>query len=272
MNIKKLVRDLFAAYPRVDALFRRVVWSRVHFPEIEMRFLHKLPPTIVDIAIDVGAAHGSYAWILNRKARRVYCFEPGEQHSAYLKAAVSGTRIELVEVAVGSNCSRVSMYTPGTDESALHSATLSTANPVIGFTDTRVRQVDQVTLDDFFVNKIDTGRSVDIVKVDVEGYELQVFEGAKALLSRYYPLVFCEIEARHNADYGRVFELLRGLGYSCFVYRDGSFKLFVDEHIEPIQSEADLKVRLSREYDPSNNRYINNFVFQHDRSRIKVNP
>ena len=272
MNIKKFVRDLFAAFPRADALFRRAVWSRVHFPENEMRFLHSLPPSSIDIAIDIGAAHGSYAWILNRKARRVYCFEPGEQHATYLRAAVVGTRIELVEVAVGNNCSKVSMYTPGTDENALHSATLSTSNPVIGVPNIRVRQVAQVTLDNFFINKLDAGRSVDIIKVDVEGYELQVFEGAEALLLRHYPLVFCEIETRHNAAYGRVFKLLRGLGYSCFVYRNGSFKSFIDERIEFMQRDEDLKVRLSSDYNPSNNCYINNFVFQHDRSRIKVNP
>lgn len=272
MSITTSTRDFLAAFPRVDGLFRRIVWSRIHFPEIEMRFLHSLPPTSVDIAIDVGAAHGSYAWILNRKARRVYSFEPGQQHADYLEASVAGTRIELVKAAVGSSCGRVSMYTPGTDSDALHSATLSTSNPVIEVSATQVRQVDQVTLDDFFVDKLDSGRSIDILKVDVEGYELQVFEGAQALLARHHPLVFCEIEARHNAAYGRVFGLLRGLGYRCFVHREGAFKPFDGERIEPLQTAKDLQVRLSRDHDPSTNRYINNFVFQHASSRIKVKP
>jgi FkbM family methyltransferase len=272
MSIRTASRDLLAAHPRIDGLFRREIWSRIHFPEVEMRFLQSLPPGSIDIAIDVGAAHGSYAWILNRKSRLVYAFEPGEQHARYLDQTIGGTLIRLVKAAVGSDCGHVTMYTPGSDTDALCSATLSAENPIIGSPRTQVRQVEQVSLDSFFVDKLDQGRSIDLLKVDVEGYEHQVFQGAQALLARHKPLIICEIEARHNADYARVFDLLRALGYRCFVFRDGAFASFDSDQIEPLQNERDLMVRLSREYNPKNNRYINNFVFQHNDSRIKVKP
>lgn len=272
MSVRTTIRDLLATQPQVDGLFRRHVWSRVHFPEVEMRFLQSLPATSIDVAIDVGAAHGSYAWILNRKSRQVFSFEPGERHASYLEQSIGGTRIRLVKAAVGNACGFVNMYTPGTDTDALHSATLSASNPVADSLQTEVRQVEQVTLDSYFADKLDQGRTIDLLKVDVEGYELQVFEGAQSLLSRHRPLVFCEIEARHNAAYSRVFELLRAAGYRCFIHREGTFMPFDGNRIEPLQSAHDLRVRLSRDYDPNNNLYINNFVFQHDRSRIKVSP
>jgi FkbM family methyltransferase len=270
MSIRTTSRDMLAAFPRADALFRRLVWSRIHYPEVEMRFLQSLAARSIDIAIDVGAAHGSYAWILNRKARNVVAFEPGEAHAAYMAQAVAGTKIELVQAAVGNACGMVRMYTPGDDATALHSATLSAHNPVIASVGTTVREVQQVTLDSFFVGKRDAGRSIDILKVDVEGYELQVFEGAVQLLAKHHPLIFCEIEARHNENYGKLFQLLRQMQYQCYVHRVGGFENFDGEQIEILQRPEDLAVRLSLDYDPSNNRYVNNFVFQHRESRIKV--
>jgi FkbM family methyltransferase len=272
MSIRTTSRDLLAAFPRADALFRRLVWSRVHYPEVEMRFLQSLAAGSIDIAIDVGAAHGSYAWILNRKARQVVSFEPGEAHARYMAQAVAGTRIELVQAAVGNQCGTVRMYTPGEDATALHSATLAAHNPVVASLGTTVREVQQVTLDSFFIGTRDTGRSIDVLKVDVEGYELQVFEGAIQLLTCHHPLIFCEIEARHNEAYGKLFSLLQQLGYQCYIHRSGGFEKFDGAQIEVLQRQEDLAVRLSRNYDPMNNRYINNFVFQHRESRIKVQP
>jgi FkbM family methyltransferase len=272
MTFRTYVRDLLSSFPRTDGLFRRQIWSRIHFPEAEMRFLDKLPNGILDVAVDVGAAHGSYAWILERKARIVFSFEPGVQHAAYMATNTAGTRVELVRAAVGRSCGTVVMFTPGDDTEALHSATISSTNPVVLSSNTRIHEVEQVTLDSYFLDTRDSGRTIDLLKVDVEGYELEVFEGARGLLSRHHPLVFCEIEARHNARYGEVFGLLRSLGYRPYIWQDRVFRAFDDERIEHLQKADDLKPRLSGSYDPAQNRYINNFVFQHPKSKIKVSP
>ncbi len=271
MSFRTGFRDLLSSFQILDGLVRRFIWSRIHFPEIEMRFLNSLDSDSFDIAIDVGAAKGSYAWILNRKSRKVFAFEPGEIHSHYLERMNFGTKIILVKAAVGGSSSSVSMYTPGLDSDGLHSATLSQHNPIVGYIATMVRQVDQVTLDSFFIDKFDIGRSVDFLKVDVEGYELEVFNGAKALIARHHPLIFCEIEKRHNLEYGKVFQLLRAAGYESYIFREGSFSLFNGDAIDHLQTPEALKIRLDGSYAPANNAYINNFVFQHPQSRIRVN-
>jgi FkbM family methyltransferase len=242
----------------------------VYFPEVEMRFLNSLATHSIDIAIDVGAAMGSYSWILNRKSRQVIAFEPGELHARNLQQTVFGTRISVVKAAVGAECGTVAMYTPGADTNALHSATLSLGNPVTAVPGTQVREVEQVTLDEFLGPKIGPGHTVDVLKVDVEGYELEVFKGASLLLERHHPLIFCEIEQRHNAGYAAVFRLLRAAGYSSYVFQEGSFRLFAGEAIDNLQSAHALQSRLDRSYDPARNLYVNNFVFQHPQSRIKV--
>lgn len=270
MSFRTVIRDLLSAYPTADGIFRRLIWSRVHFPENEMRILNDLPTGAIDVAIDVGAAHASYAWILNRKSRRVFAFEPGVVHGNYLEKVLGGTRIKLVRAAVGAQSGSVDMYTPGDDSHAFHSATLSADNPVATLEGTTIRKVHQVALDDFVKENVVAGRSIDFIKVDVEGYELDVFRGAVYTLMRHAPLIFCEIEKRHNAECARVFELLESIGYTTYAWRDGSFVPFNHQEIEIVQRSESLAVRLSAKYAPSKNEYINNFIFQHPNSRIKV--
>jgi FkbM family methyltransferase len=270
MGVRAVCRELLGRFPLADGLFRRFVWSRIHFAEIEMRFLDSLGRDSIDIAFDVGAAAGSYAWILNRKSKQVFSFEPGDRHARYLQRVVFGTRISVVRAAVGIDCRRVTMYTPGSDANALHSATLSVSNPVSSHSGTKTSEVDQISLDSFLAQEIDPSRSVDVLKIDVEGYELEVLKGARALIVRHHPLIICEIEQRHNAGYAEIFALLRAAGYRSYVFQESDFRAFDGEAIEGFQSENALKARLDGSYDRAKNLYINNFIFQHPESRIRV--
>lgn len=272
MSVRGTFKSLLAAHPRLDGLFRRYIWSRIHFPEMEMKFLNDLPADVIDVAIDVGAALGPYSWILNRKARRIFAFEPGEEHGLYLQSNVVGTRITLVRAAVGDVEKIVQMYTPGTDTNAFHTATLSISNPVVKTASVSTHSVKQITLDGYLADKLGTGAHVDLIKVDVEGYENEVFLGARDVIGRHLPLVICEIEVRHNPEYSRSFHFFRDLGYSVYVYDKGAYRPFAGDDIAPVQSDAALVDRLSGKTSASRNAYLNNFIFQHPRTRIKVFP
>ena len=155
-----------------------------------MRFLHAVRRGSIDVAVDVGAAMGSYSWILGRRSAEVYAFEPGHFYYRYLKRVVLGSNVNVIQAAVGSVCDKATLFTPGLDRNALHSATLSRANPVARLPGTHVDQIDQVTLDEFFSERLASKRSIDVLKVDVEGYELDVFRGSIEVLSKYHPLIF----------------------------------------------------------------------------------
>ncbi len=268
--IRVMVRELLGRNPALDAMFRRHVWSRIHFPEAELKALDALPAGAIDCAIDVGAALGGYAWVLGRKARQVLCYEPGQVHGDYLESAIKGGAISLVRAAVGSQPGELDMFTPGSDTDARHMATLSPDNPVIATPGTSVTRVPVVTLDADVPARIGTDARVDVLKVDVEGFENAVFEGARETLGRHRPLVIAEIEARHNPRHGEVFGLLEGLGYRTHFWRDGRYHQLTDHDIAALQTAEDLAERLRPGHDPARNRYINNFVFQHSETRIKL--
>lgn len=270
MKLLKIGKSVLEQFPFVEAWFRRTVWSRVHFPESEMKYLHNLRGKPIDVAIDVGAALGGYAWILNRKSRKVIAFEPGETHSNFMSSALAASSIKLVRKALGNVQGTADFYTPGDDTIALHSATLSAENPVVNGQKTNVKQVEQVTLDGIAKSLMGQNERLDFLKVDVEGYELAVFEGAMRTIKEYQPLVICEIEARHNDRYLEVFNMLRAAGYQAYIYQNNGFVKFDGNDISVFQTEEDLNYRLSENYSPGQSQYINNFVFEHPQSKLKV--
>lgn len=270
MTLKKIVKAALERAPILEVYFRRIIWSRIHFPEPEMKYLNSLPRNSFDVAVDVGAALGGYSWILNRKSKRVIAFEPGIVHSEFLQPGIYGTSIELERQAVGNENGFVSMYTPGDDTNARHSATLSTENPVVHASETQIDVVPLISLDDFLESKLASTERLDFLKVDVEGYELAVLEGATRRIAKDFPLIVCEIETRHNAQYQEVFRLLKSLGYQSYILVDGEFALFVSDDISYHQRDVDLAYRLSANYRPGSSKYINNFIFAHPRSKIRI--
>jgi FkbM family methyltransferase len=270
VRIRTGAKRLLETMPLLDGLFRRFIWSHRHFPEAEMAFLHSLPPGSVDVAVDVGAAKGGYAWLLDRVSNQVIAFEPGAWHFDYLSGLLFGTNIKLVNAALGACAGEAELYTAGDNEHARHAATLNIRNPVARSSGARVDKVSQTSLDVYLATALAADSRIDIIKIDVEGYENQVLLGAAKTVETHRPLLICEIEERHNPEYIYVFETLRSMGYGCFVFRNQRYEEFSGNRIEDVQRAADLAVRLSAEYNPDENTYINNFVFQHPSSRIKV--
>ncbi|MEA2975917.1 MAG: hypothetical protein QOF19_1437, partial [Alphaproteobacteria bacterium] len=60
----------------------------------------------------------------------------------------------------------------------------------------------------------DAGR-IALLKMDVEGHELKVFQGATEILANHAPILLFECEARHLAHHTMqdVFAFLQGFGY-----------------------------------------------------------
>jgi len=166
-----------------------------------------------DTVCDIGANKGSYLYWLSRwvPRGRVVAFEPQESLAAYLHSACAALRLSNVTVeakAVGAEPGTLTLHIPGDGDSP--GASLSTK--VATREACRSFPVPVVSLDDYF----SATERIGILKIDVEGAEKSVLEGATRTLSTHSPLIVMECENRHleSGSVFDVFRLLEDLGYA----------------------------------------------------------
>jgi hypothetical protein len=160
------------------------------------------------------------------------------------------------------------LMTPGETNDGRHMATLSARNPVTHTPQVKKDMVRVVTLDAFLDENFDRTRRLDLLKIDVEGFENSVLTGGIRRIADDHPVIIAEIEARHNPDYAEFFDTLAGLGYTCHGYKSGLYVPFT-------AAEAGAQEAPDHFVGEANHRmdgYVNNFIFQHPNSAAKVLP
>lgn len=161
--------------------------------------LSKSEPTV---CIDVGAHVGDYSERLLRGTKAtVISFEPMPAVFERLKARMRayGDRSTVVNKGVGEATGRrVIQYNAAASSHASFSA-LSDRVPYVN--NQQTLEVDMVTLDDYLHDN--PHDEVSFIKIDTEGYEGEVLQGAATSLRRYRPR-FLQIEFnRHQLFRGR---------------------------------------------------------------------
>lgn len=136
-----------------------------------------------DVFIDIGANIGYFTVVGARlvgEQGTVYAFEPMPEALRVLKENIRTVKnVKLFETALSdvTGASDFSVHKDG-DTSSLgvnHGAK-------------RTIQVPLDTVD----NSLKAENRIDVIKIDVEGYELEVLRGAKAILAQHKPLLYFE--------------------------------------------------------------------------------
>ncbi|GAW40652.1 Methyltransferase domain protein [Brevundimonas sp. SH203] len=200
-----------------------------------------------DLVCDIGANKGSYLYWMSRWAGQAIAFEPQPDLAEYIRTAVQVLRLDNVTVetaAVSNRSGHCDLYvpSPGSPEASLE--------PIDGAETLRVRMV---SLDDYF----HADDHVALLKVDVEGAELEVFRGADRILRQSRPVLLFECEQRH---------LRTGTVYDCFSYLEarGYKGAFIQGRILKPVSEFDLDLHQGQDGERfwRNPDYCNNFLFE----------
>jgi FkbM family methyltransferase len=206
-----------------------------------------------DIACDIGANKGSFIYWLSRWVGhgRVVAFEPQPDLARRLAEVCRTTALDNVTVeakAVFSHSGRQELFLP-----AGHQPGASLARAAVEAESFTTLSVPLVSLDDYF----EAADRISLLKIDVEGAELGVFQGAERILRQHAPLLVFECENRHLAP-GNVFDVfsyLSALGY------EGSF-ISQDEVLPIAKFDAANHQRQDGEYFWKRKDYCNNFVFR----------
>lgn len=182
-----------------------------------------LSRTAVEVMIDGGAYHGEVAKQLADRfpSATVYAFEPHQESFNVLSAVGNLTeRIEPCRLALSSTNMMRQLFC----NAAGYTNALSRPSELcVEFFPVEARgigeqSVETVALDDWtHMRKID---KVDVIKLDVQGHELEALRGAQRLLESSVRLVYTEVEFvrlyEDSCMFAEIDRFLAEFGFSLF--------------------------------------------------------
>lgn len=176
--------------------------------------LHR-PGLILDIGAHDGLLTLPFAAL---PGARVIAFEPLPSAFARLRAACAGlANVTLRREALGAAPGELLLRVPVLEGAAAGQwASLAKDYAAFASVGVETHRVRVMPLDSLGLEEVRH------VKLDVEGFEQEVLEGARATLARCRPLLSLEIEERHRPGATRaVPALLAALGYEVGFWLDG---------------------------------------------------
>jgi FkbM family methyltransferase len=179
--------------------------------------------SLADLVVyDVGAFHGILTMFFASRCRQVVSYEPNEINQARLIENVRLNKLDNVQVrklGVGSEAgSGVLRYSPAmAGGGTLDSSSIAGAS----------QRVEITTLDgDIAMAALP---APDLIKIDIEGWEIEALRGARETLSAHQPALFLEMhgetlrEKRRKA--GEIIAFLCDAGYTDIVHVESGARI-----------------------------------------------
>lgn len=162
------------------------------------------------VSIDVGANIGdTVVDLYENEADTCYAFEPSMRFFEYLQKNWSECEgVHCINLACGSETSQV-LYGRGESKGTASYSTVGVQGEIWG-----------VSLDAYFCDRISL-EVLNIVKIDTDGYDLEVLRGGMRTIEKYKPYILFEYDPFDNEDYLQQFSDLAGwlirAGYSHMI-------------------------------------------------------
>jgi FkbM family methyltransferase len=197
------------------------ILSDGNYEELELQILLMIAK-ISNLFCDVGANIGFYTLASSRVNLnlKILCFEPNklvvkslENNLMNNSSKISTSNITIFPTALGEfEVKNAELFVPiGSGSGA---GSLKNLHPDEGATE--ILNIEIVSLDSILVNE----PLFDLMKIDVEGFELSVLKGALQTIERFKPTIFIELLRKWMKPFGDapqdVVELLATFGYICF--------------------------------------------------------
>lgn len=203
------------------------------------------------IAVDVGANVGIVTRYLSQYFKTTHSIEPIPYLASRLKH-LQNQRIKVHHCALGAEDGQITMRTPvGENGQLFHALSTASADNVLNmFAHQSIVEciVPQHRLSTLISQK---SCKVGYVKIDVEGFEFAVLQGALELLNRDRPVIQIEIERTHNPNYMRVIELLTTANYIGFaIDKQGLHDVMLASlQAQSINKNLTLNAIINNQYD-----------------------
>ncbi len=180
-----------------------------YLPEYRLlqRIKSQLPTNYV--YVDTGANMGTLIWQLADNCKQIYAFEPMPKLAKIINDSAEYNKfnkLSLQAKAVGSKPGKVQMVDND------NSAVLNDSSDEKGIA------IEVTTLD---IELKDVAK-IDFIKIDVEGFEWEVLQGAGEVLKKHKPVLLVELHTlylkNYGIDYRYVLDLIEEKGYKISYY------------------------------------------------------
>jgi FkbM family methyltransferase len=192
--------------------------------------------------IDVGANAGVYTFSAANKvgdSGLVLAVEPFSKCVGYLQETCRINKLNNVKVIAAAASDRI-------DKIKLAISSASELNQIITGAESdnfdSYEQVEAITLD--LLCDREGLNSVDIIKIDAEGHELQVLKGSENIISTHSPAIMYENISGTQSNSLPVAEFLQARGYSLYRYQPYLQRLIpINPNAESSQSLNIIAIR-----------------------------
>jgi len=225
------------------------------YGEVELHLLEFLCDPARD-AIDVGANDGSYVHFLRRYSRRVYAYEPMPILADALRTKFSGNVI-VKTMALSDASGTADLRMPVVDGVVVTGCSTISDEASATYPGHQAISVPMERLDNVYDG------DVGFIKIDVEGHEQAVLDGAVDTIRSCRPRMLVEVDERLSPGglvrARRYFDALNYKGY--FIYRGRllSISEFSAADMQDPGNLPDLTAPLQQR--ERFGRYIYNFIF-----------
>ena len=202
-----------------EQTFKCRIYSKMpHGIEVFSDVQQRLPNYRIRTIFDVGAHLGESAreFVRAHPEARVYCFEPFLSTFERLRDETAGNPyVRCFPLALGAKKESIRVHAkPFSSNNSLSDRGTASADP-----DSTLQSVEVDTLDS--VTAAYEVEHIDFLKIDTEGYDLEVLRGAEGLL-RSKRITFVQVEASMNplntkhVEFGAFTAYLEERGYLLF--------------------------------------------------------
>jgi FkbM family methyltransferase len=202
--------------------------ARRTYEQSEMSFVREHVHSGQNV-LDIGGHIGLFTMIMASlvgEQGKVYTFEPGDKSARLLQRSIQQNafeeRVTFFQNAVGHQTGMVNMITPENDIS--HAGLRLFNQQASLMQGASVQPIHMVMLDNLSLR-----RPIHFIKVDAEGAEPFIFQGAQNLLRQDRPVILSEI---HTHELNRVTQhtprqliaYMASLGYTCHILEHGQLR------------------------------------------------
>ncbi len=203
---------------------RKIYKRGIYEEDFSDFLLCDLTLTTDDVVLDIGANIGWYSVLLSKyfPQARIFSFEPDPENFHCFQSNIERnacTNITSVEKGAGEATETKTLYLYKKSNVGRHSMLSINEGPTI--------EVQVVSLDEFLRDQQVDLSKIKFLKIDIEGYELNAFKGARKVLENV-PMIMAEFSPGYMRKGGlepeELLDFLADFGFTPFELIDGQLQ------------------------------------------------